>query len=591
MATKAKTGKTKTDKGRKASKEPTIYIEGARRVPAIDVIAPPMYYRLPRRLRSPNTSQAVIGERLYQPIYNAALETVQEDWWKNKPKPLAERYLSAAFSGNFIPQALGARSRFMTVSNIGSPSSWTPTQRQAWADYERAVQQSMLDAEKDYIKEVDRRLKIHLAEEKRRAAQAREQEKRRKEREREAREAAIAQEGEQARQDEWEALVKEGERRYWLQQGVPKSLLSGFSPGDGLFGNIDPTTEQIAAAHQFGQEWAALQSGVAGPSKSPAVQAHLRKLRQEVAKQRAQEPGRLSAVEIGDWQQPLTLAPAEPPAEPLSRRTKRAARHNTRTGRQQPTGRLSEMARDPQLTRPQAARELLVKNLRGQLQRAVAEERPSLLARLRRAEAALEKKDGAAKTSRMKPKTGSKAWKKRQRRQWEENRRYDLLSPTSTLRAPVGTRPRGRYSSPVAVEAPIRLPRDVVDRIDEQARSRALAELPPMPRGDGYSLAPMQAWREQFDKTYAPIRQALWAEAVATRRAERQSEEQRKRDVERYLADADRRFAELEIVPPEPTMTDEPALDPDTRFEQLETVDPVKPADDVVRDRFRDWYR
>jgi hypothetical protein len=248
------------------------------------------------------------------------------------------------------------------------------------------------------------------------------------------------------------------------------------------------------------------------------------------------------------------------------------------------------MTRDPQLTRPQAARELLVKNLRGQLQRAVPEERRPLLARLRRAEAALEKKDGA-KTGRMGPKTGSKAWKKRHRRQWEENRRYDLLSPTSTLRAPVGTRPRGRYSSPVAVEAPIRLPRDVVDRIDEQARSRALAKLPPMPGGDGYSLIPMRAWREQFDKTYAPIRQALWDEAVATRRAERQSEEQRKRDVERYLADADRRFADLEIVPPAPAMTDEPALDPDTRFEQLEAADPVKPADDVGRDRFQDWYR
>lgn len=570
MATKAKTTKAKTTKGRRVSREPTVFTEPGVRVPAVDVRTEPMYFKLPLRLRSPETSYKSIGDRLYQPIYNDAFETVQENWWRTVPGTLAQRYLSSAFSGNLTPQRLGESSRFATVSGIGSPSSWTPDQRRAWFNYERALQKSVVDTEKDYIKEVDRRLKAQRAEEKRREERAREEEKRRKERERAEekrrkereraeRAVAIETEGEQARQREWDALVREGERQYWLQQGVPKSM------------PIKPSAEQEAAAFQFAQEWAALQGAFLGPSKAPEVQKHLRKLRQEAAARRAREPGRLPGVEIGDWQRP-------PGAEPLEL----AEEERERQRAESESSFFAELTYRPKFgakaSRAQLARERAAEKLRGQLNLAIVpEERRALLARLKRVEAAAQKKS---------PPLPKRQRKQQRKRQWKDSQRFSLISPAGVVRT---SAPRGRYSSPVAAvaETPIRVPRDVAERIGEQARARALAQLPPMPPDDGYDLAPMRKWRKRYNEEYATIRRVLWEEALAPLRAE----EERKRELAKYLESADNRFTDLEIEPPVPTMTDEPVLDPDIRFEQLEAVDPPRPADGVVRDRFRDWYR
>ena len=545
MATKAKTGK-----GRKtASKEPTIYTERGQRLPAVDVRTPPLYFRLPLKLRSPNTSNRRAGIPLYQPIYDAAFEKVQQDWWDKYPASLAERYLSSAFSGQLAPEQSGVTSGFMTVRGIGSPSQWTPAQHQAWLEYEEAARRSVDDAEKDYHKEIEQRLKAQRAEE-----------KRRKERERVEREAAIEEEGEQARKDEWDALVKEGTWQYWRQQGVSKSM------------PINPNPEQAAAAHQFGQEWAALQEAFLGPSKAPEVQKHLRKLRQEVATRRAREPGRLPGVEVGDWQRPPGAEPLEL-AEEERKRQRKEAESNF----------FGELAYKPKfgakLSKAQIARERAIEKLRGQLSLAIVpKERRSILARLKRIEAVARKKS---------PPLPKRQLKQQRKRQWKEVERFRLLSPTSSVgRTSAQPKSRGRYSSPVTIETPIRVPFDVAQRVDEQARAQALARLPPMPADDDYNMIGTREWRRQFNATYAPIRQALWEEAIAALGAERQAAKQRAR----YLESDDSRFANLEIGSPARTLG-EPVLVPDTRFEQLEVVDPTVPTDDVVRDRFQDWYR
>lgn len=121
--------------------------EDGEQVPAINVKPPLLYHRMPAELQSVSAD-----------IRNEAFEEVKDEWWDLVAPDLAQHYLFPAFDEQLGVRKAGRNAGWLIVVGIGSPEGWSAKQLKAWHRFEKAVKQSMLDAEKEWHRQIRERL-------------------------------------------------------------------------------------------------------------------------------------------------------------------------------------------------------------------------------------------------------------------------------------------------------------------------------------------------------------------------------------------------------------------------------------------------
>lgn len=128
----------------------TVRTEDGESLPSINVKPPPLYYSIPEDLR----------KRASESTINAAFESVQEYWWGYAAPHIAWNYLSSEpFSGASPEVSSAGRSGgHLVVRGLGDVYAWTPAQVRAWEDFEAAIKESMVEAERLFHEEIRSRV-------------------------------------------------------------------------------------------------------------------------------------------------------------------------------------------------------------------------------------------------------------------------------------------------------------------------------------------------------------------------------------------------------------------------------------------------
>lgn len=111
-------------------------------VPAVNV--------KPRVVPLPSDLQSATDD-----VRQRAFDRVAEAWWGSVPGETADLCFRAAFKGcKWDGRRVGRSGGWLAVFNIGKPEDWNARQLKAWERFEKLIDASMAQAERDYQEEL-----------------------------------------------------------------------------------------------------------------------------------------------------------------------------------------------------------------------------------------------------------------------------------------------------------------------------------------------------------------------------------------------------------------------------------------------------